>query len=194
MSWRGEKFGGMSAAEMNEFLAGPWLCRVACIKPDGWPYVVPSWYHWDGLCFWLVPRKRAAWAHYMALDPRVALTIDEPDPPIRKVLWRRDGGRRRGRGRAVSGERGEIPLEPDRREVHGPSLPRRQGCGIPRLGQCGALLDVQDRAQKNPYLARIRLASALQAPGASRDGGRGITPTVNPGFAKWADSRSDGFT
>ena len=86
MSWRGEKIGGMSTEEMNEFLAGPWLCRVACIKPDGWPYVVPSWYHWDGLCFWLVPRKRAAWAHYMALDPRVALTIDEPDPPIRKVL------------------------------------------------------------------------------------------------------------
>ena len=86
MSWRGRKIGGMSVAEMNEFLAGPWLCRVACIKPDGWPYVVPSWYHWDGLCFWLVPRKRAEWAHYMALDPRVALTIDEPHPPIRKVL------------------------------------------------------------------------------------------------------------
>ncbi len=86
MSWRGEKIGGMSSEEMNEFLAGPWLARVACLKPDGWPYVVPVWYHWDGLSFWLVGRKRSMWAQYLALDPRAALTVDEPVPPIRKVV------------------------------------------------------------------------------------------------------------
>lgn len=52
MSWRGEKIGGMSSEEMNEFLAGPWLARVACLKPDGWPYVVPVWYHWGCVSGW----------------------------------------------------------------------------------------------------------------------------------------------
>jgi hypothetical protein len=84
-SWRGERFGAMTAEEMDEFLRGPWLARLACLKPDGWPYVVPCWYHWDGVGFWVVPRVGSAWAHYMALDPRVSLVVDEPDPPIRKV-------------------------------------------------------------------------------------------------------------
>lgn len=84
-SWRGTKIGPMTAEEMNSFLLGPWLGRLACLKPDGWPYIVPVWYHWDGVGFWVVPRARSAWAHYMALDPRVCLVVDEPDPPIRKV-------------------------------------------------------------------------------------------------------------
>ena len=32
----------------------PLLARTACLKPDGSPYVFPSWYHWDGVAFWLV--------------------------------------------------------------------------------------------------------------------------------------------
>jgi len=84
--WRGRKLGGMSAAEIDAFLAGPWLARLACLKPDGWPYVVPVWYHWDGEAFWVVARKRSEWAHFMAADPRVSLVVDEPEPPIRKVI------------------------------------------------------------------------------------------------------------
>jgi len=82
MSWRGEKLGGMTREEMNEFLKGPWTARLATLKPDGWPYVVPCWYHWDGVAFWVVPRERSVWAHNMALDPRVCLVVDEPDPPF----------------------------------------------------------------------------------------------------------------
>ncbi len=86
MSWRGDKLGGMSPEEMNEFLAGPWLARLACLKPDGSPYVVPVWYHWDGASFWVVGRARSEWAHFIARDPRVSLVVDEAQPPIRKVL------------------------------------------------------------------------------------------------------------
>ena len=78
MSWRGKKFGALSATEIDEFLAGPWIARLACLKPDGAPYVVPVWYHWDGDAFWIVPRARSEWAHYMAADPRVSLVVDEP--------------------------------------------------------------------------------------------------------------------
>ena len=83
--WRGKQ-GAMSPQEVEEFLRGPWLARVACLKPDGGPYVFPCWYHWDGIAFWLVARARSRWAHYLARDPRVSLTVDEPTPPIRKVI------------------------------------------------------------------------------------------------------------
>lgn len=85
-NWRGDRIGGMTAQEMNDFLAEPWIARIACLRPDGSPYIVPAWYHWDGACFWLVPRLRSAWAHYLAQDPRVSLVVDEPQPPIRKVI------------------------------------------------------------------------------------------------------------
>jgi hypothetical protein len=82
----GERAGPMTVEEMNAFLEGPWLARVACLQPDGSPYIATCWYHWDGVCFWVVPRARSAWAHYLALDPRVCLVVDDPDPPLRKVF------------------------------------------------------------------------------------------------------------
>lgn len=84
-AWRG-KLGPMSPAEVDAFLAGPWLARIACLKPDGAPCIVPVWYHWDGKAFWVVARKKSAWAHYLAADPRISLVVDEPEPPIRKVI------------------------------------------------------------------------------------------------------------
>ena len=76
----------MSAGEMNEFLQKPWIAKIACLTPNGSPYIAASWYHWDGVAFWVVPRARSEWAHYLARDPRVHLLIDDPNPPISKVL------------------------------------------------------------------------------------------------------------
>ncbi len=69
--------GRMSTEEREAFLALPLLCRLACLDRQGWPYVVPVWFEWDGAGFWIVPRKRSAWADYLAADPRVALSIDD---------------------------------------------------------------------------------------------------------------------
>ena len=85
-SWRGDKIGKMSKREMDDFLTEPWIARLACIKPDGSPFVVPVWYHWDGSAFWIVGRKKSRWAEFLEADPRVSLVIDEPVPPIRKVI------------------------------------------------------------------------------------------------------------
>ena len=85
-SWRGDKIGKMSKQEIDEFLLEPWIARLACIKPDGSPFVVPVWYHWDGFDFWIVGRKKSRWAEFLENDPRVSLVIDEPVPPIRKVI------------------------------------------------------------------------------------------------------------
>ena len=85
-TWRGDKIGQMSKSEINAFLAEPWIARLACIKSDGSPFVVPVWYHWDKESFWIVGRKKSRWAEYLEADPRVSLVIDEPVPPIRKVI------------------------------------------------------------------------------------------------------------
>lgn len=85
-SWRG-KIGEMSEQELNEFLARGVLCRLAVLDEKGWPYVQPVWFQWDqeeGV-FWIVARKKSAWAQHMLRDERVALTIDEDEKPLRKV-------------------------------------------------------------------------------------------------------------
>ena len=76
---------GMTAAELAAFLAGPWNARIGCLTADGAPYVVPTWYEWDGQDFWLVPRARSAWARYLQEDPRTCLCIDEEGAPHRRV-------------------------------------------------------------------------------------------------------------
>ena len=72
------KMGALEDDEVNAFLAGDHLARVACLKPDGWPYVVPVWYHWDGTDLWFVGRERAEWCRHMQNDPRVSVVIDAP--------------------------------------------------------------------------------------------------------------------
>jgi PPOX class probable F420-dependent enzyme len=84
-SWRGS-IGALTPEELSAFLAPGRICRLACLRDDGWPYVVPVWYEWDGQGFYVIPRKRSAWARFIQRDPRVSLCIDEEVPPSRKVL------------------------------------------------------------------------------------------------------------
>lgn len=74
---RSGREGQLSTAEVATFLNRPLLARLACLDNDGWPYVVPTWYEWDGAVFWVVPRARSAWAAFLRDRPRVALTIDD---------------------------------------------------------------------------------------------------------------------
>ena len=75
----------MRGAELASFLAQPWNARIGCVTEEGAPYVVPTWYEWDGESFWLVPRARAVWARYLQRDPRACLCIDEDATPHRRV-------------------------------------------------------------------------------------------------------------
>lgn len=85
-SWRG-KIGLMSDEERDAFLAGSALGRLAVIDDRGWPYVQPIWFQWEpseGI-FWVIARKKSAWALFMKDNPKVAMTIDDNTPPLRKV-------------------------------------------------------------------------------------------------------------
>jgi nitroimidazol reductase NimA-like FMN-containing flavoprotein (pyridoxamine 5'-phosphate oxidase superfamily) len=71
------KMGGLENEERDEFLAGDALARLAVLKEDGSPYVVPVWYHWDGQSLWFIGRERSQWCSYIQRDPRVAVVIDK---------------------------------------------------------------------------------------------------------------------
>jgi hypothetical protein len=69
--------GGLEEEQLETFLQSDALARVACLKPDGSPYVVPMWFQWDGTSFWFVGRERSLWCQYMDQDPRVSMVIDK---------------------------------------------------------------------------------------------------------------------
>lgn len=76
------KLGGMDAKELELFLDEDWLARLACLTPDGAPYVVPLWYQWQDEALWFVGRQRAVWCEYIKNDPRVSVVIDAPHTPV----------------------------------------------------------------------------------------------------------------
>jgi nitroimidazol reductase NimA-like FMN-containing flavoprotein (pyridoxamine 5'-phosphate oxidase superfamily) len=86
-SWRG-KVGLMTDEERDEFLAGNTLARLAVMDDNDWPYVQPVWYQWDpeqGI-FWIIARKKSAWALFMKNNPKVSITIDGSEKPYKKVF------------------------------------------------------------------------------------------------------------
>ena len=78
----------LSAEEIRRFLQGPWTARLACLRPDGQPHVIPVWQEWDGQDFYVVAWQGSQWADYLRQNPNVSLIVDEPWPPLRRVTGR----------------------------------------------------------------------------------------------------------
>jgi len=75
-SWRG-KIGAMDPARRDFYLEGGAIVRIAALDDDGYPHVIPAWYHWDGTSFWFVLRERSELALLMKKRPRIGFVIDE---------------------------------------------------------------------------------------------------------------------
>lgn len=75
-------------AEIDALLNEPLAARLACLRPDGSPHVVPIWHDWDGAVFRIVAWQGSQWADYLTQNPQVSLTVDEPWPPLRRVVAR----------------------------------------------------------------------------------------------------------
>src|SRR2546427_176194 len=97
-TWRG-KVRGMTEGEIDAFLEEPVNATLACLKPDGSPYVAICWQEWRDGAFWVIPRQRSRWAEYLKADPRVSLVIEKPST-MQKVHVP-DGRAELGRGRAA---------------------------------------------------------------------------------------------
>lgn len=78
----------MSDGQIKQFLAGPWTARLACIRPDGNPHVIPVWQEWDGEKFNILALQGSQWADYVRKNHQVSITIDEPWSPYRRVVSR----------------------------------------------------------------------------------------------------------
>lgn len=80
-----ESGGPLNSAELDEFLAQPSLLKLACLRPDGWPYVVPLWFVWHERKLYVVGRERAVWIAYLQGEPRVGVLVDEEARRHRRV-------------------------------------------------------------------------------------------------------------
>ncbi len=78
----------LTTEEISAFLKAPWVARLACLRPDGTPHVVPVWHEWDGCSFYVVAWPGSLWAEYLQQNPKISLSIDEPWPPLRRVFVR----------------------------------------------------------------------------------------------------------
>jgi PPOX class probable F420-dependent enzyme len=78
----------LSDHEIAEFLAERGhLARIATVRADGAPSVVPVWFIFEGGKVLITPRKHSAFLANLRREPRVAITIDEDQGRYRKVLF-----------------------------------------------------------------------------------------------------------
>jgi hypothetical protein len=79
----------LTAAERDAFLATPgMIMNIATVAHDGAPLVTPIWFIYEEGRIWFTPRQHSEWLKHIRGDARVALSIDEPVIPYRKVVVR----------------------------------------------------------------------------------------------------------
>ena len=66
----------MTQAEIDNFLLGVHLARVATVRPDGRPHVVPVWYLWEEGRFYFETARKAVKANNLRNNPHIAITVD----------------------------------------------------------------------------------------------------------------------
>lgn len=79
----------LSPDEVEAFLGErEHLVRIATVDATGAPHVVPAWFLYREGRILMTPRERSSWWGHVQREPRVALTVDEGEPPYRKVVVR----------------------------------------------------------------------------------------------------------
>lgn len=77
----------LTTDEVDAFLRTPVIARLATVKADGAPHVVPVWEHWDGTALYVIPRERSSFVEHLRREPRVAVSCaDDIDPAHARVL------------------------------------------------------------------------------------------------------------
>lgn len=72
----------MNHQEIDEFLSGRWVARVATIGADGYPHVYPFWYYWDGACLYLTATRTRGSYRDLRTNPRCSAVVDMDDRPL----------------------------------------------------------------------------------------------------------------
>jgi hypothetical protein len=90
----------MDKEEIDSFLSGRLVARIATIGKDGIPNVNPVWYYWDGECLYIVMKQKRQMARNILNNPWCSVVIDIDD----RIIWGMWENRARGviiTGRAV---------------------------------------------------------------------------------------------
>lgn len=119
---------GLYPDEIQAFLDGPVVARIATIDSRGDPYITPVWQEWDGDAMWVIPREKTVFAQHLKSNRRVAISCAMDSSPYTRALFR--GGAEIVAGPALMqgdwlemarrmamrylGERGPEYLEPSR--------------------------------------------------------------------------------
>lgn len=78
---------GLTRVEIDAFLGGAVIARLATVKPDGAPHVTPVWHHWDGQAPWVIPRAKSSFVANIRHVPRVCVSVaDDVDPLHTRVV------------------------------------------------------------------------------------------------------------
>jgi PPOX class probable F420-dependent enzyme len=79
----------MTDGQVRGFLReGTRTAKLATVAADGHPHVVPVWFVLDGDDLVVTTMSSSAKARHLARDPRVAVSVDEEDPPFAFVALR----------------------------------------------------------------------------------------------------------
>jgi len=72
----------MTQEEIDEFLSGRWIARLATNGQDGYPHIAPLWYYWDGECIYFALTRNRQSCKNLQRDPRCSVVIDMDDRPL----------------------------------------------------------------------------------------------------------------
>ena len=70
---------------LRDLLERPLFAHVATVRPDGVPQSNPMWFGWDGEFVYLTHTKKRQKYRNVRHEPRVALSIVDPEVPYRYV-------------------------------------------------------------------------------------------------------------
>jgi PPOX class probable F420-dependent enzyme len=77
----------LTSKEIEAFLGErEHLARIATVRTDGSPSVVPVWFLYERGRIHITPRKHSEFGQNLRRDPRTAITIDEEGGSYRKIL------------------------------------------------------------------------------------------------------------
>lgn len=66
-----------------DLLTRPLFAHLATVRPDGMPQVNPMWFSWDGAHLRFTNTTTRRKHRNVTGDPRVAVSINDPDQPYR---------------------------------------------------------------------------------------------------------------
>lgn len=72
----------------GDLLERPLFAHLATVRADGTPQVNPMWFSWDGEFLRFTNTRKRRKFHNVSAEPRVAVSINDPDRPYRYLELR----------------------------------------------------------------------------------------------------------